>query len=216
MINLPNVTLLILNPAHGSNKSAKVLNHVMANINFAEVIHITDVEPTIPCAAKFVPIRRLTYNEAQKVQALELGKYFNTEFMMHIETDGFPINFNLWNDDFLKYDYIGAPWPKKSCIGNRQVGNGGCSIQSKRFREKIESLGNWYRTNTPSDVWFAQNPYIVKEVEKCNIKYAPVSEAIKFSFEVKVDQYPNWDETKSFAFHGKFPWSQKYLRIGEN
>ena len=37
---------------------------------------------------------------------------FNTYNAMLIHSDGYVINPSAWRDDFLDYDYIGAPWPK--------------------------------------------------------------------------------------------------------
>ena len=31
--------------------------------------------------------------------------------MLIVQDDGFIINKNLWDEEFLSYDYIGAPWP---------------------------------------------------------------------------------------------------------
>jgi hypothetical protein len=36
-------------------------------------------------------------------------------------------------DDFLEWDYIGAPWPKEYKINNYNVGNGGFSLRSKNI-----------------------------------------------------------------------------------
>ena len=59
----------------------------------------------------------------------------------------------MWSDDFLEYDYIGAPWPNSKNgkvdlkkynkniadqiienIDKNQVENGGFSLRSKNFR----------------------------------------------------------------------------------
>jgi len=61
----------------------------------------------------------------------ELYKYLNTDFCMVVQTDGFFVNPDAWTDDFLNYDYIGAPWPDGG------VGNGGFSIRSKSLLEFV-------------------------------------------------------------------------------
>lgn len=41
----------------------------------------------------------------------ELGDYIETDFVMLVHYDGFIVHPELWRDEFLDYDYIGAPWP---------------------------------------------------------------------------------------------------------
>ena len=69
VLNMPDVTLLILNPVHGSDMSARVLNHCMSIIRFGDVVHLSDKPSTIPCAARFVQVPKMTWGEAQEFQA---------------------------------------------------------------------------------------------------------------------------------------------------
>ena len=41
----------------------------------------------------------------------ELPKHVDTEFAMLIHDDGFVVNPESWKEEFLEYDYIGAPYP---------------------------------------------------------------------------------------------------------
>jgi hypothetical protein len=204
VIDMPDVTLVIYNPVHGSDVSARVLNHCMSIINFADVVHLADKPPGIPCAARFVQVPPTTWKEGQAVQALGLGKYFSTKWMMHVETDGFPVNPCNWSDDFYGYDYIGAPWH------DSVVGNGGCSLQSKAFRDKIESMGSEYHGES-SDIWFCRT--IAGKVKEAGLKYAPAPVAIRFSFETMCRSLRKWKPAMSFGFHGKFPWFENNLKI---
>ena len=58
----------------------------------------------------------------------ELWQYFNSEFVLVIQHDGYVLDGNSWSDDFYKYDYIGAPWLYSD---GKNVGNGGFSLRSK-------------------------------------------------------------------------------------
>ena len=76
-------------------------------------------------------------------------------------------------DNFLYYDYIGAPWPLDNNGNKSRVGNGGFSLRTKNIMEKIiekremnETLLNSHTieymksTNsfiTPEDVYFTKN-----------------------------------------------------------
>ena len=76
-------------------------------------------------------------------------------------------------EQFLYYDYIGAPWPVENNGNNSRVGNGGLSLRTKRIMEKIidtisinetklnsHTIEYMKRTNsfvTPEDIYFTKN-----------------------------------------------------------
>lgn len=76
-------------------------------------------------------------------------------------------------DDFLKWDYIGAPWPKSQNDNQGGVGNGGISLRTKSIMVQIIQKINIHQTvynsctldyirNTnstcpPEDVYFSKN-----------------------------------------------------------
>ncbi|MFM6811478.1 MAG: DUF5672 family protein, partial [Dolichospermum sp.] len=83
----------------------------------------------------------------------ELNSFIETEFCLVTQGDGFIINPQFWSEEFLNYDYIGAPWRKQSHLVNSQgqtvnildlnknrVGNGGFSLRSKRLLELCSEL----------------------------------------------------------------------------
>lgn len=201
MIHLPEVTLLIYNPDKNPNISARVLNYICESISFGAVKHLTSSPPKIPCVGEYIYVPNNSWEEGQRMQAYGLNEYFDTPFLLHVETDGFPVNPHLWKDEFLKYDYIGAPWPAWIAMNNR-VGNGGCSLQSKKFRQFLWDNKDKYVSKVPSDVWFCQYMY---EEMMGHIKFAPLHIAMEFSLELIIEEYPYWDWTRSFAFHGKYP-----------
>ena len=201
---MPEVTLVIYNPAHGADLSARVLNHCMSMIRFADAVNIVDKPPSIPCAARTVVVPRTDWRGAQVVQALQLGRYFSTKWMLHVETDGFPVHPEMWSDEFYGYDYLGAPWPDDF------VGNGGCSLQSRAFRDKIESMAPQY-DGSASDMWFCRR--MRDRVEGSGLRYAPPGVAVRFSYEKDTRSIRRWKQERSFGFHGRFPCFEKNLRI---
>ena len=42
---------------------------------------------------------------------MTLKEYINSEHVLVIQDDGHIVNPDIWDDNFLDYDYIGAPWP---------------------------------------------------------------------------------------------------------
>src|SRR6266850_1256662 len=68
-----------------------------------------------------------TVKDAQHFLWFNVPQYVKTSHILTIQWDGWVINPHLWNDDWLQYDYIGAPWDD-GCVGN-----GGFSLRSKRL-----------------------------------------------------------------------------------
>ena len=71
----------------------------------------------------------------------EMTNHVTTDFAIYCQWDGFGINPQHWTDEFLHYDYIGAPWhsipPYHPTL---RVGNGGISVRSKRWLEACATL----------------------------------------------------------------------------
>ncbi|NDC80832.1 MAG: hypothetical protein EB090_06175 [Verrucomicrobia bacterium] len=209
-ISLPQLTLLIYNPEKDPDLSARIINHVCSGIEFGDVIHLAGKKPSLPHPGRWKQVPPANVAQGQRFQALELNKYFSTPFLLHIETDGFPVNFDLWDPAFLEYDYVGAPWQKRGLeTGTNRIGNGGCSLQSKKFRNFIDSHAHLYREGTLSDVFFCQELY--PQAVSAGIRFAPLDLALRFSIENKIPEFPRWKPSQSFAFHGRFPCFRPYL-----
>ena len=63
----------------------------------------------------------------------ELVSYVTSSHVLIIQWDGFVLDELRWDERFLSYDYIGAPWPQFR--DGHDVGNGGFSIRSRRLME---------------------------------------------------------------------------------
>jgi hypothetical protein len=207
---LPEVTLLIYNPEKSPDISARVINHVCSGIEFGAVRHLAGSPPSVAHPGEFIRVPPADKNQGQRFQSLELNRYFTTPFLMHIEADGFPVNFHLWDPAFLNYDYIGAPWQKRGLETDaNRVGNGGCSLQSKKFRNFIDAHAHLYREGTLSDVFFCQELY--PQSLEAGIRFAPLERALRFSMENRIPEFRRWKPSQSFAFHGRFPYFRNYL-----
>ena len=66
-----------------------------------------------------------------------MKRYINTKFCLVTQWDGWVINSQKWNSEFLNYDYIGAIWPDYS---SNQIGNGGFSLRSKKLLRSTRDL----------------------------------------------------------------------------
>lgn len=141
----------------------------------------------------------------------ELNNYISTERVLIVQYDGFILNPEAWTDEFLKYDYIGAPWLVSDWSVNNfnfpvdlpnqlVVGNGGFSLRSKKMIELTSKLAREGKLEkySPEDV--AICVYYRKIFEQNGIKFAPVKLAQQFSFESEGINNYAWNN--QFGFHG--------------
>lgn len=215
LTSLNNVTLFSL---VGSDEflepTLKAINHCKRISNFKETKVASCIEFNEE-GIEYIPITKLTKEEYCHFFLYELNNYIDSDFCLTIQSDGFIIDGNHWDDNFLDYDYIGAPWlnfKEQNCVGN-----GGFSLRSKKFLECCKNLQ--YKRDiqfqphikagdliTPED-WFCC-VYHYNTMRKNGIKFADIDTAYNFSVEHPsfFKQYNRNDITtyKSFGFHGTF------------
>ena len=139
-----------------------------------------------------------------------LHKYFKTSHCLIVQADSFVVNSDLWKDEFLKYDYIGGPWPNEIKINpnlildlkKNPVGNGGFSLRSRKLVETTAEI-NFKSLNFPmkaEDVVICY--YLYERMIDKNIVFAPPKLAAQFSME-NVENLYGQNENSVFGFHGK-------------
>ena len=202
-IKLSNITLLGIDCIN-VERLVKALDISQESIDFGAVKLLTSLETDDSRKVDILDINSV--EEYSLFCIRDLHRYVDTEFVLIIQYDGFIINPNSWTDEFLKYDYIGAPWLVGSWLTNNFpehmngrliVGNGGFSLRSKKFLETSNKLyeSSKIPKNHPEDV--AVCVWHRDEFEKENIKFAPVEIAKLFSIEGEEELYK-----KNFGFHG--------------
>ncbi len=217
MINLNNVTLVSVTSVN-IERTIKALRYSMRDISFNEIKLFTNLD--VSCDdIDVVKIESLDYINYSRFIVYELHKHINTDFVLIIQDDGFIVNPDKWDNMFLKYDYIGAPFPIPSItdkisyrdpFGNLcRVGNGGFSLRSKKLLELPTKLNlEWkqYFGYYNEDGFFAIHNKHIFENEGC--VYAPLDVAKYFSHEAEI---PETIGITPFGFHGK--WSKNYKLI---
>ncbi len=207
MVTLNNVTLVSVTSVN-VDRTIKALMYSNRGIQFNKVLLITDKDVT-PDGISVINIPKLDYIGYSRFIVYELHKHIETEFALIIQEDGFVINPKAWTSEFLKYDYIGAPFPipndnfsYRDPFGNLiRVGNGGFSLRSKKILELPTKLNlEWksYFGYYNEDGFFAVHNRYLFEKEGCN--FAPVELAAQFSIENKTSETKN---IIPFGFHGK-------------
>jgi len=194
---------------------------------FGSIKLLSPIRPNnLPIEIEHISIPSIDFLGYSKFMIEELHKYIETEYCLVIQADGFVINPQLWNDDFLNYDYIGAPWPHIVGLNNspqgtfsfnkNRVGNGGFSFRSKKLLEAC-SLINFNDLNLPiksEDIVICH--FFYEALQQAGIKFAPLDLASQFSVELLIPGL-NIDLSSSFGFHGKHWLSNNYLlKMAEN
>jgi hypothetical protein len=150
-------------------------------------------------------IESMTGRDYNQFCIKNLHEYIDTDFALVFQTDGFIVNPDKWDDNFLNYDYIGAPWPDAQ---KSRVGNGGFSLRSQKFLntvknlDYIDNIGLSGGTCTPEDHLICRHYY--EKLVASDIKFAPLDVAIKFSFEQRIAEFSEWNNSMSMGFHGLF------------
>ncbi len=147
----------------------------------------------------------LNYQQYNEFVAMQLWNYINTDYCLLFQNDGYILDGSKWSDEFLEYDYIGAPWPPQTHYTKEgtevRVGNGGFSFRSKKLLEAPTKLGFTF-TDKETGFWHEDGFLCVhyrKELEDYGIKFAPVEVAARFSTELIVPE-----TVKSFGGHKYF------------
>lgn len=136
----------------------------------------------------------------------ELHHYVQTDYALLIHADGYVINPQLWTNDWLSYDYIGAPWPLPSDNYSYRtpegelirVGNS-VSLRSKKILEGPSKLSlGWkaFYNNTNEDGFLCVHNRKALEAEEC--RFAPLEVAKSFSKEHEIEENKGLE---TFAFH---------------
>lgn len=133
-------------------------------------------------------------SEYANVMLKGTADHVNTDHALYVQWDGIAQRSNLWTDEFLEYDYIGAPWPWRPEGSN--VGNGGFSLRSKRL---LDICATDAQVSLTAGEPIAEDNIIGQlqrgYLETKGIKFAPTSLAKQFSYELG-------DYRESFGFHG--------------
>jgi hypothetical protein len=202
MLELPNVTLCVVDTDH-PEKGMTSLCRSMYRAKFGNVKFITSFDGAnsfaLPVGVELHFCDKFpSVEDYCKFLMKDLFEYIDTDFVLLQQWDSWILNPQLWTNEFLNYDYIGAPWPIYwNDIGTpeRQVGNGGFSLRSKKLLDTLSVAD--FPTHHPEDVVICrdQRPWL----EDMGVRYAPIDLARRFSYECG-----DAPEGGSFGFHGIF------------
>lgn len=191
MIELPNITLVCIDCVnHG--QSINAIKKTLERVKPAKTLFITDRSFELQDGIETVIIEPLLSKKKYSEFCLKrLYDYVHTSHCLIIQHDGYVVDENAWDFDFMQYDYIGAPWDYKD---GRNVGNGGFSLRSKKLLHQLQD--EFIQPLHPEDdtICRVYRPYL----ESKGIVFAPEELAHRFSYELHRPRHA------TFGFHGGF------------
>lgn len=181
MISADKITLCCVDTAHHA-LSAVAIRRCLDAGKFAKTVFITDKPEYVDEGWECHRIKPFEdYTDFNKFMLKGLYYHIETEYVLVMQFDGFIIHPELWSDEFLAYDYIGAPWP---CLRKEYaVGTGGFSLRSKKLLKALQDD----RIVLPpefvaEDLCICRTYRSLLEVHH-DIQYAPVEVAERFCYE---------------------------------
>lgn len=191
---LPEVTLCA---ATSVNVSATVeaLRASTEQIKFGDAILFSDIAPEgLPAPLRHVHIAPLRSARDYSLFMLkQLAEHVRTSHCLVVQWDGFVIDARQWDPQFLRCDYVGAPWPQFADY--HDVGNGGFSLRSCKLLQACRDPE--FKASHPEDLAIGRVNREWLERER-GIVFADRAMAERFAFERTRPNGP------TFGFHGIF------------
>ncbi len=229
-VTLPSVTLICVTGVNLDN-SVYALWRSSLKIKFAEVKIISPSRP-----ANLPPGFKHEKPHESKLDSIDayshymiydLWRHVETSHCLVVQADGYVLNPELWNQEFLDFDFIGAPWRFTANAyldpwGNHiRVGNGGFSLRSKKLLNVPVSVTIPWDVNS-DDFYKHMGAGLLSEdgnicvhnrhlFEAAGCRWAPLDIAMSFSKEQKISER---QPRLTFGFHKRIPsireWSNDY------
>jgi len=219
LINLSNISLVCMSSVDLQG-SIDALLKSSENIKFGEIILITHQKPdNLPSKIEYKFIDKINSIDEYSYNIIyKLENFFNKKYVLIIQSDGYVVNPESWKEEFLNYDYLGAPFRlpnddysyrdiNKNLV---RVGNGGFSLRSKKLVELPNKIGLEWK---PFHGFYNEDGFICSMYRHLYIEngctFAPLEIASLFSHEYDI---PETNNIIPFGFHGKnSKWNNKKI-----
>ena len=193
--NLPTVTLVCIDTTDKVHLAERAIAKSLEQCNFGAVKLLTNDTNR----KHAVHINRLNGIEAYSEFCVRhLHNYIQTKHCLIVQHDGYVLDGSKWTNEFLHFDYIGAPWNQW-----RIVGNGGFSLRSHRLLKFLSTLAPG-EIGHPEDSWICHRHRAV--IEQAGFRFATLPLAQLFAFEGREFNGHTWQGAKfqyneTFGFH---------------
>lgn len=192
MLKIPQVTLCcVTGIGYQEKEHLEALKKSCLSIEFGEV--------------KYIQLESIKDIDSwNKAIIYELPKYINTTHALLVHGDGYISNYAKWDEGWLEYDYIGAPWPLPGDDYSYRTPSGllirvgnSVSLRSKKLMDLVATRPMEYHygnNNEDGQICVWEREWL----EEQGCKFAPLSEAVKFG---KEHELPEHKGIESFTFH---------------
>ena len=201
LLELPDVTLVMIETLN-HELARRSINESVSKAKFAEVLIFTDRDDLffpLDCDARFIHVENWPTKVAWcNFRWSAITPFLKTSHYLMTEWDAWIWQPGMWRDDFLNYDYIGAPWWYKD---GKNVGNGGFSLVSTCLKRYITDRLWDYPCDSVVDDDLLCRTYRPK-LELAGFEWAPERLAHEFAFECSRPS----DSSNHFGFHAMFNW----------
>jgi hypothetical protein len=219
MLKLDNISLIALTSIR-LEETIKALEYSSKDIEFASIKLISDRKPETlsdKISHEFCP-KMSNIDEWNYAAIYELPKHVETEFCILIHDNGFIVNVDSWKDEFLEYDYLGAPWPLptdnfsyRDINGNIIRQGNSVSLRSKKLLDvPIKYNLEWkpFHGFTNEDGFICVNYRHVYLEDGC--KFGDIDIAKYFSRETELSENK---DLEPFAFHNYLGKNKQYPKF---
>ena len=218
-LQLPNVTLVAMTSVK-VYETVEAMKYSMRGIDFGDAVLICHYRP-------FYLPKEIRYDHTSKLRTIddfnykmlyELGDHIHTEFACIVHYDGFIVHPECFRQEFLDYDYIGAPWPDphddftyRDINGTLQRVGNSVGFRSKRIIDFPREADLPFEDDHG---YFHEDGFLcVKNrhlIEEAGMKIAPLEVAKYFSHETMI---PEIEGITPFAFHKWAGTNAEYPRF---
>jgi len=210
---LKNVTLVAVATTE-VEETIKAIEYSVKDLKFEKVLFFSHYNPCPDNRVyDFVQVNPFSdVGDWGRFIVFDLHQYIETDYIILIHSDGFIVNPQCWTNQFLEYDYIGAPWPLpkdsfsyRDSFGNIiRMGNS-VSLRSRRMLALPSELNLDWRSADHG--FFHEDGFLCVQnrhvLQQHGMKFAPLSVACHFSREKTL---PENKDIEPFAFH---KWEKK-------
>ena len=219
-LKLCDVTLLTAT-AVNIDQTHDILLHCMNGIEFGAVKMLC---PTLPSLldprVQYIRIPNIDMFGYNHLIIEGLNACVLTRHCLIVQDDGFILDPTRWQEAFLDYDYIGAPWNEyvgihgggRLKLDKNRVGNGGFSLRSKKLLELTSRL-RYHNLNFPimsEDILICH--FLYEDMRRAGIRFASPELAAHFSIESPTTAIFG----RTFGFHGKHWLPQVQKQFSHN
>jgi hypothetical protein len=132
-LHLPDVTLVMIDTqCHALARLA--MADSLRDIAFGDAVIFAD-EPIAVEGTRFVKVPKWpNIGQCSHFMWYELPDHITTKFAINIQWDSWIVDAGCWSNEFLAYDYVGAPWWYNDALN---VGNG-CALRSRKLMKFLQ------------------------------------------------------------------------------